>query len=126
MRISILFHLLEQGISRCRNPVQVIVNVIVRDRHGMIEKPGIDSRYIMLSSLSLEDRLSYVERTGDGLVRNRAERQEIVQLKRYCESKHVACRCLEEEDTRGLSRVANCTSVSPRAGRPINAILNMQ
>jgi len=70
----------------------------------------------MLGRQSLENDLSYVERVRHCLVRDRAERQEIVQLKRYGESKHVVCRSAEEEDTGCLNGVAHRVSVSPSRG----------
>ena len=70
----------------------------------------------MLSRAILENCLGDVVRAGYGPVWNGAERQEIVQLKRYCKSKHVVCRCFEEEYARGLGRVTHRVSVPPRRG----------
>ena len=70
----------------------------------------------MLSRWSLEDCLSYVERVRHCLVRDGAERQEIVKLKRQSESKHVVSRGAEEEDTGRLDRVAHIVSIPPGRG----------
>src|ERR1700758_1599488 len=73
-------------------------------------KLGNDSRYIMLSCLTLENCLGNVVRAGYGQVWNGAERQQIVQLKRYGKSKHVICRCFEEEHAGGLGCVTHGVS----------------